>query len=515
MPNQRRLWSASMPIGGSGRAVPLHRRSIYGSFSASWRLDAPIRRALLRAAFCCIIPGARAPKQSHVLPTRTTDHFEALESLTVMKPSILPITTGLCLLLFACTDNIDLGNRGELGGLPNAGGSTTNSGGGTNTSWQATGASTARGGGTGSAAICGDGKVIAPESCDDGNLESGDGCSSACMIESGAECVEGKPCTQPPWQCGDGVVQFPESCDDGNNLSGDGCTKLCTLEIGWTCLDEGTTTCQSVCGDGIVTGQEQCDNGNVLGSGCSAACVAEPGWTCSLSCPPPLDDGTATCVSRCEKVAVCGNGLVEPGEYCDEGSANGTSGHCTLDCSAPSACGDGILQPGESCDDGNVMGGDGCAADCRSLEPGWQCAVAGEPCLSPVCGNGVLEVGEACDEGTLNGTPDHCTSTCGLANQCGDGIVQLPREQCDLGSQNGKSECTIDCLLVKGVCGNGIVEAPEQCDDGVNNGNYGSCGVNCLLGPHCGNGVVDASFEECDLGGQNGTLGCSTLCKKM
>ena len=39
---------------------------------------------------------------------------------------------------------------------------------------------------------------------------------------------------------------------------------------------------------------------------------------------------------------------------------------CRLDCTVP-RCGDGILDGGEVCDDGNVAGGDGCAADCKSL----------------------------------------------------------------------------------------------------------------------------------------------------
>lgn len=39
---------------------------------------------------------------------------------------------------------------------------------------------------------------------------------------------------------------------------------------------------------------------------------------------------------------------------------------CRLDCTVP-ACGDTILDGGEICDDGNVLGGDGCAADCKSL----------------------------------------------------------------------------------------------------------------------------------------------------
>ena len=39
-------------------------------------------------------------------------------------------------------------------------------------------------------------------------------------------------------------------------------------------------------------------------------------------------------------------------------------------------CGDGILDPGEECDDGNTNDGDGCSSDCQSSE---------------VCGNGVLD----------------------------------------------------------------------------------------------------------------------------
>ena len=39
---------------------------------------------------------------------------------------------------------------------------------------------------------------------------------------------------------------------------------------------------------------------------------------------------------------------------------------CRTNCTIP-RCGDGILDGGEVCDDGNVVGGDGCAADCKSL----------------------------------------------------------------------------------------------------------------------------------------------------
>jgi len=39
---------------------------------------------------------------------------------------------------------------------------------------------------------------------------------------------------------------------------------------------------------------------------------------------------------------------------------------CRTDCTVPT-CGDGILDAGEVCDDGNNVSGDGCAADCKSL----------------------------------------------------------------------------------------------------------------------------------------------------
>ncbi|HMY18450.1 MAG TPA: DUF4215 domain-containing protein, partial [Polyangium sp.] len=47
-------------------------------------------------------------------------------------------------------------------------------------------------------------------------------------------------------------------------------------------------------------------------------------------------------------------------------SAFSTPSACRLDCTVP-ACGDGILDGGEVCDDGNTVGGDGCAANCGSL----------------------------------------------------------------------------------------------------------------------------------------------------
>lgn len=61
---------------------------------------------------------------------------------------------------------------------------------------------------------------------------------------------------------------------------------------------------------------------------------------------------------------VCGNGLMDKEEACDDGLANADTAACTSTC-AVAACGDGFIQDGvEECDDGNTDPGDSCAADC-------------------------------------------------------------------------------------------------------------------------------------------------------
>ena len=62
-------------------------------------------------------------------------------------------------------------------------------------------------------------------------------------------------------------------------------------------------------------------------------------------------------------------------------------------------CGNGELEPGEFCDDGNTADGDGCSGDCKDVNLDYDCSVVGEKCVKVViCGDGVLQGEEQCDD---------------------------------------------------------------------------------------------------------------------
>ncbi|MDP6945522.1 MAG: lamin tail domain-containing protein, partial [Myxococcota bacterium] len=68
---------------------------------------------------------------------------------------------------------------------------------------------------------------------------------------------------------------------------------------------------------------------------------------------------------HCPGSAVCGNGVHEDGEACDDGNAVVGDG-CNPDCTEGPlyVCGNAAVEGDEACDDGNQAGGDGCSAAC-------------------------------------------------------------------------------------------------------------------------------------------------------
>ncbi|MGH7894663.1 MAG: DUF4215 domain-containing protein, partial [Candidatus Binatia bacterium] len=80
--------------------------------------------------------------------------------------------------------------------------------------------------------------------------------------------------------------------------------------------------------------------------------------------------------TEAQVVAVCGNGVLEAPELCDDG--NLIDGDlCDSNCT-PTGCGNGVVTAGEQCDDGNMVSGDCCSALCvnENLPPDCSGAVA-------------------------------------------------------------------------------------------------------------------------------------------
>ncbi|MBU1509223.1 DUF4215 domain-containing protein, partial [Myxococcota bacterium] len=321
--------------------------------------------------------------------------------------------------------------------------------------------------------FCGDGLRVGVElnagRCDDGNTTSLDGCSNTCTVEAYWTCV-GTPssCTTP---CGDGHVRGSEECDDSPPAeNGDGCDSSCTIETGWLCVGTDPTVCSEECGDGLRVGVEltagHCDDDNIANSdGCSSTCEVEFGYAC-VGTPSVCDEA-------------CGDLNVVGAEVCDGvnldgytscidlGFVNAGTLACLPDCSdydtsgCLPVCNNGIVEPGEACDDGGNASGDGCSSAC-ALETGWTCS--GNPSVcNAVCGdNIVIPSEEQCDGTNLNGvdctdydyfttTGLACLGTClgfntsGCSASCGN-IVE-PGESCDDGNTTATDGCSATCAI--------------------------------------------------------------------
>jgi cysteine-rich repeat protein len=186
---------------------------------------------------------------------------------------------------------------------------------------------------------------VNPSICDDGNACTSDICADT--GECGHDvvsCDDGNACTMdvcdPALGCSP-VADEGAACDDGNGCtSGDGC-------IGTVCQGapiEGCCAANGDCDDGAGCTVDVCDDG---------LCANEP-VECTV--PDLCYAGFCDIDGECSVTEIS----CDDADPCTVDACDGTVGcvHVTdADCSV---CGDGVLQPGEQCDDGNDHPFDGC-----------------------------------------------------------------------------------------------------------------------------------------------------------
>src|SRR3989344_2838171 len=162
------------------------------------------------------------------------------------------------------------------------------------------------------------------------------------------------------FDCGNGLIQpnGGELCDDGNINSGDGCSDICEVEENWGCYGQPSICSQQNCGNGVREGLEECDGNDQGGETCESLDLG----TGNLICNP--SSGANECkivTSGCSSVPACtdsdddkynvslaGCGIAD----CNDNNINVNPGKTEI-------CGDGL--------DNDCVGGDAICAPSGSI----------------------------------------------------------------------------------------------------------------------------------------------------
>jgi cysteine-rich repeat protein len=97
--------------------------------------------------------------------------------------------------------------------------------------------------------------------------------------------------------CGNGIVDGTETCDDGGVASGDGCSAACTVEAGYACTGSPSVCTQCAAGtyqNGLVC--TPCASGSYQNQIGQTACV-----TCAAACPSGQYESTS-CTATTNRV---------------------------------------------------------------------------------------------------------------------------------------------------------------------------------------------------------------------
>lgn len=177
----------------------------------------------------------------------------------------------------------------------------------------------------------------------------------------------------PVNQCGNGVAETGEGCDDGNTTNGDGCSATCAIEVAgsYTVVSATATVATSI----ATVGQTANITINVTTPGyLTARTQTDLSGACASDTQMNLNDSTGTSIAYNDDggTGLCSaftSPLLSTGTYelvVNEYGNNGTIAnlYVVLGSIQANICGNGIAETGETCDDGNTVSGDGCSSMC-------------------------------------------------------------------------------------------------------------------------------------------------------
>lgn len=191
--------------------------------------------------------------------------------------------------------------------------------------------------------VCGDGMVAGDEECDDGNDDEDDECLNDCTWACGDSVLpmDGDGCCPPTGNanndddctpvCGNMVVETGEACDDGNVDTGDGCGDTCQRETVAFRIDSlqfrdphfhvnlGIFGCRHITSDvdGLLAGA-------ITSLGFNLVTVFRPLDQEAES--TPLDIVLADCTAQADGITSCSQGGTA--EHAHSTATNMTAGTC-------------------------------------------------------------------------------------------------------------------------------------------------------------------------------------------
>jgi hypothetical protein len=315
-------------------------------------------------------------------------------------------------------------------------------------------------------------------------------CESNCPADGGVDAAEAdsRPDADQPEAgdlCGNGRLDNGEICD--------------------IAIPRGQTgACPPATCDDLLA----CTEDVHQGSGCNAVCIHREivAFLPNDGCCP----ANATHLTDPDCSATCGDGTIQPGEFCDRGVPAGKPGACPVaaDCPDSNPCTSDILLSANTCNAFcahreilSFISGDGCCPTGATHSTDSDCPV--------VCGNGMVEKGETCDIGITPGLPGSCPAPCQVKGACikevteGSGCTAVCRPVTITEFVAGDGCCPAggnraldpDC---KAVCGNGVFEPGEVCDKAIAPGAQGACPTACAPDPSgCMPRSLQGSLADC------------------